>query len=116
MSASRFGSIEDIDREGTVAIANYEQSWQSNFPLSFPGMRYDATSNVNYELLLRGLKTSMVLTAVAISLIPVILLFTISLSRTHLLVTILVSVFLFSCALSASARLKPFEILISIAA
>lgn len=61
------------------------------------------------------LKTSIILVAVVLLLIPVVLLFTVSLSRTQLLVMILVSIYLFTCALLASARLEPIEILIGIA-
>jgi hypothetical protein len=116
MSPLKFVSKEDTDGESIVAIANYEQRWQRFFPLYATRFRNNATDNIYYDpLTLRWLKTSMVLTTVAILLIPVVLFFTMSLSRTHLLVIILVSVFLFACALSASARLKPFEILISLA-
>jgi len=53
---------------------------------------------------------------VAVLIIPVVLLFTISLSRIQMLAMTIVSISLFTCALSASARLKPVEILAGIAA
>ena len=80
--------------------------------------RKDTSDTIHYESPTRvmWLRTSIILAAVAPLLTPVILLFTVPLSRTQLLAMILVSVCLFSCVLSVSTRLKPIEILIGVAA
>lgn len=115
--------LKSSSEEGTewrvnIAITDHKQNfWQiltrysTKFTRRPSGTIYYHSSNVT-----KVLRVYATLTAVGLLLIPVVLIFTVSLTKIQLLVMMLISVLLFTCALSASTRLKFIEVLIGIAA
>jgi hypothetical protein len=112
-------SEEGTDWRVNIAIADHEKNfWQrilgghSKFTRRPSSTAYYHHSS-NLTKLVRVCTT---ITTVGLLLIPVVLIFTVSVTRIQLLVMLLISVLLFTCSLSAFTRLKFIEVLIGIAA
>jgi hypothetical protein len=115
--------LKSRSEEGTewrvnIAIADHEQNFWQRILARHSKFTRRPSSTVYYHSsnLTKFVRVCTTITTVGLLLSPVVLIFTVSITRIQLLVMLLLSVLLFTCSLSAFTRLKLIEVLIGIAA